>query len=509
MKYLVSKEEMESYDNNTTAYFQIPSLVLMERAALFVYEYIRKNYSISSKILLVCGMGNNGADAMALARMLYLGKYSVTVLIVGNKENFSVSALKQYEILQKYDIPLEDVLPEKEYDIIVDGLFGIGLSRDITGDYEQLISGLNNQNAIKIALDIPSGVDASNGTIKNCAIIADITITFGYIKKGMMLYPGKTLCGKIITADIGINEHSFMGQYPVAFTYDNLDLSLLPKRSSYGNKGDFGKALIIAGSYQMAGACEIAAKACYRMGAGMVKVVTSTKNRLIIQTNLPEALLSCYDTDRDFSDFADILEEDLKWCNCVCMGPGLGKDRYAKQLISFLFERTPPQIPFIIDADAINIISESDNLRGKLRENNTREIIMTPHIGELSRFTGLPVEMLKTDLEKILKQTVENYPIVLVAKDAVTMVYDKKNKLYINCSGNEGMATAGMGDALSGIITALIAQGADSYLAASLGVYIHGLCGDLAKEEMGSYSLMASDVIKQLKNLFKGGFLND
>jgi len=259
----------------------------------------------------------------------------------------------------------------------------------------------------------------------------------------------------------------------------------------------------------MAGACEIAAKACYRMGAGMVKVVTSTKNRLIIQTNLPEALLSCYDTDRDFSDFADILEEDLKWCNCVCMGPGLGKDRYAKQLISFLFERTPPQIPFIIDADAINIISESDNLRGKLRENNTREIIMTPHIGELSRFTGLPVEMLKTDLEKILKQTVENYPIVLVAKDAVTMVYDKKNKLYINCSGNEGMATAGMGDALSGIITALIAQGADSYLAASLGVYIHGLCGDLAKEEMGSYSLMASDVIKQLKNLFKGGFLND
>jgi len=295
MKYLVTSEEMKKYDNNTIDKIGIPGMVLMERAALKVMELITEfsatHEAENVKVLIMAGMGNNGGDGLALARLLAEQGYRVTVWCVGDNAKSSLQWQQQREILRNFPVKISSNMPSVEYDILVDALFGVGLSREVSGSYLEAIRYFNQLQGYKIAVDIPSGLDADTGNVLGEAVKADVTVAFGFCKRGLVLYPGCEYAGKVITAEIGIGEQSFFGEPPAMFYYDEPMKDLMPKRIQHGNKGTFGKVLVIAGSRNMAGAAVLAAKAAYRTGAGMVKVISSPENRVVIQETLPEALL--------------------------------------------------------------------------------------------------------------------------------------------------------------------------------------------------------------------------
>lgn len=489
MKYLVTAEEMRKYDNNTIERLGIPAMVLMERAALALREEIHRwmetNSCMDAKVFILAGVGNNGGDGLALARLLAEEKIPVTVCCVGNREKASVEWLRQWEILQHYPVEISSNLPEKEYNILVDGLFGVGLSREVSGEYKEAIDVFNAMNGYKIAIDIPSGLNADNGSVMGCVAEADTTVTFAFCKRGLMRYPGCEKTGKVIVADIGITEFSFPGEEPGMFLIDEPVNTLLPVRSACGNKGTFGKVLLVAGSNNMAGAAVLAAKAAYRSGAGMVKVITPEENRVIIQETLPEALLGTS---------AEAMEQSLDWADVVVMGPGMGTGNFGRECLEMALscEKT-----LVLDADTLNLISKDEELRFGLKHRESATIL-TPHIGELARLTGESVERLKKEPEKYGTKLAKETGTIVVAKDARTYVCDGKHPICMNVRGNSGMATAGSGDVLAGIIGALAAQGTDAYKAACVGVYLHAIAGDKAAAELGEHALMAGDIIERI-----------
>lgn len=487
MKYLLTSEEMAQCDKNTMEHFGMVSAVLMERAALAVAQEIQTAYPPDGqKVLIACGTGNNGGDGVAIARLLHLKGYQVTILFPGNIKKASVECKRQLEIAENYGIPMDDLLPEGEWDIVVDALFGIGLSRTIGANYAALIDGLNQKKGFKVAVDIPSGISANTGAVMGIAFRADLTVTFGFAKIGQFLYPGADCCGKLITADIGIDAFSLLGYRPACVYPEPEDLSGLPQRSAHSNKGNYGKLLIIAGSGQMAGAAVFSAKAAMRMGTGLVKIFTPECNRTILQNSIPEAILSVYGENEDLEEQ---LERELDWADAAAAGPGLGRKPQAEQIVEQLLASV--DIPCLLDADALNIISE----HSEWLEHCNAPMILTPHLGEMSRLCRCGIPEIQADLAGTARDYAFSHDVTVVLKDARTVVADAQGQTCINHSGNHGMATAGAGDVLSGMIGALLAQKAEPFRAASLGVYLHGLSGDAAADCKGKRSLMASDII--------------
>ena len=291
MEYLVTQSEMKQYDNNTIEKLKVPSIVLMERAALVTVEQLRKELGDSDyRILVVAGCGNNGGDGFAIGRLLMLEGCKVDYVLVGSRDKCSMETALQLEILEKYGHRPYDRIPQGEYDIVIDAVFGVGLSRNVEGIYADAISKINEMDAYVCAVDIPSGIHADSGKVLGCAVWADLTVTYGFYKLGEFLYPGAGYCGKIICGKMGIDEHGFFGEQPKWYTYTSFDDVKLPKRRPNGNKGTFGKVLVIAGCDTMCGAALMSARSVFYMGAGMVKIVTASKNRDIIQQSLPEAM---------------------------------------------------------------------------------------------------------------------------------------------------------------------------------------------------------------------------
>lgn len=494
MKYLVTSEEMKTYDNNTIEEIGIPGVVLMERAALAVLAQIEKYFSSTQKdakmprILILAGMGNNGADGLALARLLAEKEFSVDVRCVGREEKATALWKQQREILRNYPVKIGTKMQDAEYTILVDALFGIGLSRAVEGEYADAIAGFNQKQGYKIAVDMPSGLDTDTGKVLGCAVKADLTVTFGFCKRGLVLYPGCEYAGEVVTSDIGITRQSFFGEIPGMFCYDENVKTLMPERAGNGNKGTFGKVLLVAGSENMAGAAIMAARAAYRTGAGMVKVITPSENRVIIQEAVPEALLGKEDE----------LEESLRWANVVAIGPGIGKREEAKKCLNDIISKS--KIPILIDADGLNLLAEDRKLQQLLAE-KTCDVILTPHVGELARLTGKGISDIKEKLPLIATELSKQLRAIVVAKDARTFVCKEHQPVCVNIRGNSGMATAGSGDVLAGIIAALLAQGLSAYDASCVGVYLHACAGDLAAEALGEYGVMAGDIAERISSL--------
>ena len=491
MKYLVTAAEMRRYDSNTIEKIGIPACVLMERAALAAAESIPKREAgqKSGRVLIMAGMGNNGGDGLALARLLSEKAYSVEVWCVGkDREKASVEWRRQEEILKHYPVAFTETPARDCYDVLIDALFGVGLSRKIEGEFAQAVEKYNQTEGFKIALDIPSGVDSDTGQIWGCAVRADKTVTFGFCKRGLALYPGCLYAGQVRVADIGISEASFLGEEPAMFAYDEEPEKLLPKRREDGNKGTFGKVVLIAGSVNMAGAAVLAARAAYRSGAGMVKVITPEENRLIVQESVPEALLG---TEED-------LEEALRWADVAAVGPGIGTDERAERCLEKAV--CDSGLPLIIDADALNLLAKNHTLQEKLagQAREGRKIVLTPHVGELSRVTNVMISELKRDLERYGRELAERLHAAVAAKDARTFICGEGRASCVNLTGSHGMATAGSGDVLTGIVAGLLAQGMSAFDAASVGVYLHGLAGERAADRLGARACMATDIAAHL-----------
>lgn len=496
MRYLVTGKEMKAIDRKTIEGFGIPSMVLMERAALSVAKEAKKLLKPEDKIWAVCGKGNNGADGIAAARILTLWGYETVILLPDEEEGGSAEFLQQLSIAKKLSIPvfgIHDFLPGR-CDMILDAVFGIGLSREVEGTYKELLEFINRQTAARVvAVDIPSGVDSDTGKLMGPAVKADVTVTFGEEKLGQALYPGRQFCGTLHVADIGFpaaaRENGAKERYALA--YDTDDLAKIPARPAYSNKGTFGKVLVIGGAKNMAGAAYFSALAAYRTGAGLVKVMTVEENREIIQERLPEAVLTTFDVSwaREFpADFKEYIREQMETAGVIVLGPGLGRDGYAKTLVECALSEA--YVPIVLDADAINLAAEHEYLTGYFTEN----IIITPHLAEMARLTGQTVAEIREDLIGTARSFSEQYGMTCVLKDAATVTARKDGRLYVNPSGSSAMAKGGSGDVLSGTIAGLLAVGMEECEAASFGVYLHGLAGELAGRKKGLHSVLAGEI---------------
>lgn len=493
MRYLPDGIWMKHADEETIVQKQVPPMVLMERAALKTVEVLEETEIDLSKPLIVCGAGNNGGDGYAVARLLHLKGSDVTVVLVGREASMSEETKLQRKILENYGIKDCDGIPAKAYSVIIDAVFGIGLSRTVEGHYKAVIEEMNRLSGAKVAIDIPSGVSSFDGSILGTAFRADITVTFACEKYGMACDPGRAWCGTVFVKDIGIQTDLFDEQTEVAYTYEMNDLrEIFPARSQYSHKGTYGKALVIAGSPGMCGAAYLSAKAAYCTGAGLVKIYTDESNRMSLQQLLPEALISTY----EFFEKEQLLEE-LAWANAAVLGCGLGKSPTARQIVRTVLKES--RIPCVVDADGLNLISEEMGLLGECQA----PVILTPHMKEMSRLTGKSVEEIRKDRITAIRELTASYPVICVLKDARTMIHTDGERIYLNTSGNAAMAKGGSGDVLAGIVGGLLAQGQKPYEAACAGVFLHGLAGDKARDKKGEYSVLASDVIDAIGEILK------
>ncbi len=508
MEYLVTRKEMQAYDTYTIESIGIPSMVLMERAALKTVDVILntaknmgfltgsffKQFYKDVQIAVVCGTGNNGGDGLCVARLLLEQGIYADTFLVGDREKLSVETKKQLEILDKYNFAVSDTLSDKQYDIVVDALFGNGLTREIAGEYQKAIEWMNQNKAYKIAIDIPSGIDADTGKVLGCAVSADETVAIAFRKRGHVLFPGTTYCGDVKVADIGITPHSFHGQIPQMYTYTEQIQQLLPERKPDGNKGTFGKVLLIAGSTDMAGAAVLCAESIYKTGAGMVKLVIPEAIREIIQTRIAEALIQVYTSADGLTDAEETtLEENLRWADVVAIGPGLGLSQSAKALLEKILTTDKP---LVADADALNLLAMDENkVLWEVLTARAQPTILTPHMAELARLSGVSTKEVVEDETKATQNLAKKSHCIVVGKSARTHVCGAGERMYLNSNGNDKMASAASGDVLTGVITAVLAQGIEAWDAACLGVYIHAGAGDKAVKGFSCLGLKALDII--------------
>ena len=504
MRYLVTGGQMKEVDRYTIENIGIPSLVLMERAAMAVTEEVVKHGKKTDRIWVLCGNGNNGADGVAAARMLHLKGYTVSALLAGGKEKGSREYVSQISIAEHTGVSLvefSDFIPGV-CDILIDGLFGVGLDREILGRYREIMEAvLLSRPKFTVAVDIPSGIHSDTGQIMGIALRADVTITFGYKKLGSMLYPGKEYCGKVLVADIGFPKESLERLRTEYFTLEPGDEEQLPKRPAYSNKGSFGKVLVVAGSENMSGAAYLSALAAYRTGAGLVKIFTVKENRTILQTGLPEAIITTYEAgeaEAGTEEFKKLLVKQCEWATVIVLGPGLGQESYVRNLVEEVLASA--YVPIILDADGLGIIASYPELTSYFTEN----IIVTPHLGEMARLTGSSAATIKKHLVAVAREYANRFGITCVLKDAVTIGALKDQRTYINGSGNSAMAKAGAGDVLTGIIAGLLALGLEESDAAAFGVWLHGRAGDIIREKQGDHSLLARELADEIHSIWQG-----
>lgn len=496
MKAVVTGKQMKAIDTYTIQSIGIPSLVLMERAAGTVVYRMLSHISKTVPILCVCGAGNNGGDAVCIARLLYGMGYDARIFMAGDRKKWTEETKKQIQIARNIGVPEYNEIDLTDIGIVVDGLFGIGLSSEVRCPFDSWIEQINvwralNPNRQVWSVDIASGICSDTGQVLGSAIRADYTVTFGFKKRGMFLYPGRELSGQCFVEDIGFPQKALLENPVEGFVCEAEDLMKLPKRKNDSNKGDYGKILVVAGSKNMSGAAAFAAEAAYRYGAGLVRILTSEANRVILQTILPQAMLSVWEEMDEQK-----LENLAHWADAVVLGPGIGTQTTMKNAVEKLISVI--KCPIILDADGLNLLAMNEMWYDRFKF----PVIVTPHMGEMSRLTGKSIGELKANRVAAAKDYARLHDMICVLKDSSTVITDGE-RVCLNETGNSGMATGGSGDVLAGIIGACAGSGMEPFEAAYLGAYIHGLAGDAAAENYGSYSMTSAELIEGLTQVMK------
>lgn len=504
---LLTPHQMSEIDQKTVSQYGIPSVLLMEHAAYSVFSYLKEAYD-EKKILIICGPGNNGGDGLALARQLANWSLAKSeVIMAASPEKLTADGKIYYEICRKQAIDLcqmtednEDEIFEKieSADVIVDALFGTGLCRRIEGKYKRLIEKINEAEAEIVSIDIPSGIDGVTGKVQNVAVKADVTITFMVPKIGLCLYPGVWYAGKLKVMDIGIPKQLISESESNIFLIEKEEMQkLLPKRPVRSNKGTFGKVLTIGGSLGMSGAISLTSMAAYKVGCGTVTTVVPRCILEIVQQKLTEVMaIGLDDLEEHFGEAAaDHLKAILPHYQTLAIGPGMGR---SKETLALLLEVLKSEKTCVIDADALYFIPEVLEVLKKKKA----PTILTPHPREMARMVGATIEDILVDPLKYAADFSKKFNVITILKLEKTVIADITGDIYINRYGNSGLAKGGSGDALTGIITGLLAQHLSPIDAARLGVYLQTRAADLAKDSLSEYSFMASDVICFLSKAF-------
>lgn len=520
---IVTAAEMRSIDRKTTGKYKIPGMVLMERAGLVLASRIRE-LSDRKKVVVLAGGGNNGGDGLAAARNLHAWGWHVRVLLMVQEDRLSPDCLAQCRMAVRSGVPVcfRKMISRKDLhgSLVLDALLGTGLNKAVAGPMAGIIDFVNRSGVVVVSADIPSGVSADSGLILGYAVKADYTVTFGLPKIGHVLYPGAEYTGRLFVEDIGFPAELISAPDIMTETVERPDAaSLIPERPADSHKGDYGHVLVLAGSRGKTGAALLAARACLRSGAGMVTIGMPETLLDVMQTKvMEEMVLPLPDTGRGtFSERAydDIVRFLNSKADVLAAGPGITTEPGVVSLIRNLIQSVTA--PIVLDADGINCMEGHRDCLRRARA----PVVLTPHPGEMQRLlrgsgsrrgkvSGTETikaeyrkgKMPRADMIAAARSFARATGTCLVLKGSPTVVAESGGRVYINTTGNAGMATAGSGDVLTGIIASLIGQGLNPLESAVFGVYLHGLAGDSAVSLKGMHSLIASDITNCLPDAF-------
>ncbi len=497
MLKILSAVQIREADAFTIKNEPISSIDLMERAAVaFVNKFIQM-YHANEGVIVVCGTGNNGGDGLAISRLLIEKGFAVTTYVVGGRENRSSDFEANYERLLKQATIVKiksriDSFILKSDCILIDAIFGSGLSRPITGIYAGVIDKMNGAGTPMIAVDIASGLYCDKPAEGDVIIKPTTTITFQMPKLVFMMPAYHKYVGKLEVVDIGLDKR-FLEKAESAYRYvEQIDVSAyLKKRSKFSHKGDYGKVLLVAGSYGKMGAVILSSSACMRMGTGLLTAHVPKCGYEIMQVATPETMVVVDKKQKYISDFP----KDVEKYDAIAIGPGLDTKQQSIEALTAFLEAYDK--PIVMDADGINMLGLKKARLRKLPKNS----ILTPHVKEFQRIAG----DWKNDFERLTLQSEfsKRHEVFVVLKGAHTTISTPEGKLIFNSTGNPGMATAGSGDVLTGMIVSLLGQGFSSEQAVICGVYLHGLAGDLAAEVKTEHSLIASDIVDFIPLAYK------
>ena len=479
---LYTPESVRRIDQIAIQNHGIPGYTLMRKAGKAVLDVLRQRYPQAKKILVLCGAGNNAGDGYVIARLAQQQGMDVKVVSLIDPEKLQGDARQAYQQWHESAVfSVNDVALIEEADVVVDALLGTGLAREVEGSWLNWIDAINYSDKAVISVDVPSGLDALTGSIKGAAIKADVTVTFIALKMGLFTASGKACCGEVVFDSLDVPDAVYENEVPFAELL--IENYKLPKRSHDSHKGLHGHALVIGGNDGMPGAVILAAKAALRSGAGMVTVVTRVEHVPAVAAACPEVMVYVSVN----GDLPDLCVEKI---SVVAIGPGLGRDAWAHRL---LMQAIALNLPMVLDADALNLMAEN-NIQIKLPH------IITPHPGEAARLLSVEsTSDIQIDRFIAIKQLYDSVQGVVVLKGSGTLIYDGE-QLAVCPYGNPAMAVAGMGDVLTGVIAALVAQGMSLNQAAMAGVCVHAKAGDLAADG-DSRGLLASDVIDKIRQV--------
>jgi ADP-dependent NAD(P)H-hydrate dehydratase / NAD(P)H-hydrate epimerase len=502
---IATTQQIRNIDQRAIREFGIPGMVLMENAAAAIASEMERFFDglAGVRVGIICGKGNNGGDGLALARRLRIRGVPVRVALLAAFASYKNEAGLNLAILRKMDV---EIVPNASStaiaeivewsDVLVDAMLGVGLSTPLKGNYAFAAELMNVAGRPVVAIDIPTGINADTGEVMGTAVRSDLTVTLALPKRGLMLHPGAAFAGELRVADIGIPQEVLEREnINVSLLDQALVAGLMGEREQDAHKGDFGHLLVVAGSLGKTGAASMAARGALRSGVGLVSVAAPFSLVPVIQQQVIEAMCVPAGESIDGTIGVGAEEELLKASgrmNACAIGPGLSTHHETVQVVKNLIQRVA--VPMVIDADGVNALAGSVDVLVKAKA----PVVLTPHPGEMARLMGITTSDVQQDRIGMAQGFAEEYGVTVVLKGAGTVIATPDGEVFINTTGNPGMATGGTGDVLTGMIGSLLAQGYGPAQAACLAVHLHGLAGDLAAEEKGEAGMIASDLIEKI-----------
>jgi len=507
---VLNVSQMREADRRTIEEIGIPSLVLMENAGRQVVAAMEATCTDlpASHVAVLCGRGNNGGDGFVVARTLAQRNVDTSVFVIGSLADVRGDARVNLQILGRLGLTVVEIADPQSWelhfseisqcDYIVDALFGTGLSKPLAGMLETVVADVNSSGIPVIAVDLPSGLSGDTPELMGDAIDATTTVTLGAPKPPLVLPPAETLAGNVVIADIGIPQEvidAVDGPYLALLTRQEMR-ALIEPRTPDSHKGDYGHVLVVAGSVGKSGAAHLAAMGALRAGAGLVSVATPQACLPIVAAMAPEymtiGLPQTADGAIDVSAADRVLEAAG---DVIALGPGLGTAPETRAFVHAIVDRAT--VPLVIDADALNAFDDApDRLVGR----EGREVIITPHPGEMARLVGMTIDEVQASRVEIARNFAAAHHVYVVLKGHRTLVATPDERVFINTTGNPGMATGGTGDVLTGITAAWLGQVLDAEAACKLAVYLHGMAGDLAEADVGEVSMTAGDLVEHVSD---------
>jgi hydroxyethylthiazole kinase-like uncharacterized protein yjeF len=509
LERVLSTEQMRQWDKAAIEEVGIPGVILMENAGLKAAQCLAQSYGPmrDKRVAVVCGKGNNGGDGFVIGRHLrQMGAVVSFWLLAKKRSDLRGDARVNMEIAAAGAMTISDIERWDQdgfenCDLIVDALLGTGLKGDVSGVAADLIRSMNAFQGPVVAVDSPSGLNCDTGRPLGVCVAADLTITMGQIKTGMLLYPGRGLVGRLRIADLsvpaGLNATRANQFLP---GYDDYR-GMLPRRRREAHKNRFGKTLVLAGSTGLTGAAKLCAESALRSGAGMVTLGCPARLNAIFEAGLTEVMtVPLPDTPSGSLKSAAVtaLEQSLDWCDVVALGPGLGSEAETRGFVVELL-KSGAHHPLVIDADGLNHLAD-DTAVLKAYEH---EVVLTPHLGEFARLTGMAHDEISQNPVSAITQYAQAWGVVILLKGATTLVANPAGEVYFNLTGNSGMATAGSGDVLTGLIAGFLGQGLDATQSAVLAAFVHGAAGDAAAARLGERGMTAGDLLERIPATMK------